>query len=936
MKIPCATYRLQFRPDFGFAAAAEIVPYLHELGISHVYASPIFRARAGSLHGYDCVDPNLLNPELGPPADWENFLAQVRAHGMGLLLDIVPNHMAYHAENQMLADVLENGPASRFIDFFDICWDHPSPNLQGRVMAPFLGQRYKTCLMNGDIRLALDADGFAATYGDLTFPLALETYRLVLDRPTPGREAELGNDHPDHKRLLNFLDGLERLELQTDPELRSRQAVGVKLTLWQLSRADTAAGRHISECVDRFNPGPGAAEPFRLLDRLLARQHFRLCFWKKANAEINYRRFFDINELISLRQEKKAVFDDTHTLLSDLTAKNIVTGARVDHIDGLADPEEYLYRLRRRLGDEAYLLVEKILAPGECLPDRWPVQGTTGYDFAHWLNALFVHRHNEERFDRIYAGFSQVGGRYEQVVCDAKKQILETRLAGDLDNLTRRIEGVSGQGNPSGGGASTGLRQALCEMLAHFPVYRTYIGPAGAGEADRQCVRAALSKSIAHRPDLQTELQLLEDLLLTEPGSGVSAGRSAARRAHLRAVRGFQQLSAALMAKGVEDTAFYRYHRLVSLNEVGGEPARFGCSLGDFHAFVAARAVRWPHAMNSTATHDSKRGEDMRARLNVLSEIPDEWESQLENWHALNRDRRIDTRRGAVPGRNTEYLLYQTLIGTWPGADGLTRRYVDRINAYMLKAAREAGEHTSWLEPQEEYESALARFAGALLGGMPQNPFILSFAPFCEKIAAYGRYNSLSQCLLKIAVPGIPDFYQGAELLQLTLVDPDNRRPVSYGRLRELHRAIGSRAPDSRVPAHEWLRKKGDGRIKLFVIARALAFRRRRQDLFQNGRYVPLASSGPHRSRIIAFARVLEQQWCVAVVPRFLTGLVAPHRDPLGTSLWKDTAVVLPAGAPRSWENVFTGERIRCREGLAAGTALRDLPVALLKGGADS
>jgi (1->4)-alpha-D-glucan 1-alpha-D-glucosylmutase len=512
-------------------------------------------------------------------------------------------------------------------------------------------------------------------------------------------------------------------------------------------------------------------------------------------------------------------------------------------------------------------------------------------------------------------------------------QILQSRLSGDLDNLTRRIEKVSGPTPPDGHLTADRLRQAISEMLSRFPVYRTYIGAQGFTETDRMYVRQAVSRSIGSRPGLRVEIEFVRDLLLGRDGFAQPAGKSTHHRERLRAVRAFQQLSSALMAKGFEDTAFYRYHRLVSLNEVGGEPSHFGCSANDFHAFVAARAARWPHTMNSTATHDSKRGEDVRARLNALSEIPVEWEAQLKNWHALNRDCRIETDRGAVPDRNAEYLLYQTLIGSWPGAGAVTERYVDRIKAYMIKAVREAGEFTSWIDPRQDYESGLAQFTEGILDAAPQNRFMQEFAAFCQKIAFYGMFNSLSQVVLKAAAPGIPDFYQGTELPQLALVDPDNRRPVSYARRRSLLETLAAITSNAKARVGELLQNKDDGRIKLFVVARALAARRRREDLFHRGRYVPLETRGAHRGKIFAFARVLERQWCIAVVPRFLTGLVAPPRDPLGLSVWSDTEVVLPAGAPRCWRNQFTGQQLQARELIAVAVALEDFPVALLMGG---
>ncbi|MFY9704601.1 MAG: malto-oligosyltrehalose synthase [Desulfobacterales bacterium] len=932
MQIPIATYRLQFQPEFGFADAADIVAYLSELGISHIYASPIFRARKGSLHGYDCVDFNAFNAELGSPEDWQTLVDRLRTHTMGWLQDIVPNHMAFHADNRMLADVLENGTSSGFHDYFDICWNHPSKDLQGRVMAPFLGQRYGECLEKGEIRIVYDRDGFAATYGDLKFPLQIETYLNILDQPTAWIKTELGEEDPAYNRWIDALDDLESLVLHVDSGVRQDHSRAIKQTLWDLFCGNTVIRRLLSETLRRFNGEPGNIHSYKRLDGLLSQQRFRLCYWQVANEEINYRRFFDINELIALRQENREVFEYTHRLLGKLASEKSVSGVRIDHVDGLADPEEYLQRLRRCLGEDAYILVEKILAPEEPLPLGWPVQGTTGYDFAHWLNALFVYRENETRFTEIYTGFSGRTEPFEDVVYSAKKWVLASRMAGDLDNLARRIKKISALKCFADNLTLNRLKSALSEVLARFHIYRTYLGKENGRPEDRAVVEAAISRAVLEYPHLHIETEFLRNLLLENVPFEEAVDDVEIFKQCGWAVRAFQQLSAALMAKGFEDTAFYRYNRLVSLNEVGSAPDRFGCSVEQFHAAITRRAEDWPHAMNSTATHDSKRGEDVRARLNVLSEIPTEWKTRLEAWHTFTRGHRMRKGSKTVPDKNTEYLLYQTLIGAWPQDRPVTHRFVDRVKAYMIKAAREAGEHTSWLEPEEEYETALAGFVESILDPSPQNEFMPAFVPFCKKIAFFGLFNLLSQCLLKIAAPGVPDFYQGTELPQLALVDPDNRRPVAYDERRRLLKAIGRVSSDPLAQVAGLLENRDDGRVKLFVIARALATRRQLKDVFHSGRYLPLEASGPFRRHIVAFAREAGGQWCVAVVPRFLTALVGEDQDPLGKNVWRDTAVMLPPEAPRSWRNIFTSQSIQGAMGIAVGDALQHFPVALLLG----
>lgn len=932
MNIPDATYRLQFQPEFGFAQAAEIVGYLSQLGISHIYASPIFAARKGSRHGYDGVDPGILNPELGSEGEWKTLCGRLGEQGLGWLQDIVPNHMAFDADNRMLADVFENGPASKFYTFFDISWDHPLKDLRGRVMAPFLGRRYGECLESGDIRLAYNEDGFAATYGDLRFPLLIESYLHILGSFAENVKSELDEDDPDYIRWIDVLDNLESLVLQVDAGVRQNQVRAIKQSLWDLSSGNPVIGRLLAENLAYFNGEPGKIQSFQPLDLLLTQQRFRLCFWQVANEEINYRRFFDINGLIALRQEDPAVFEATHALLFKMADANLVTGVRVDHVDGLTDPAGYLQRLRRRLGEKAVILVEKILAPEEPLPADWPVQGTTGYDFSHWLNALFVQRENEARFNGIYTRFSNRTAAFEDLVYDAKKGVLSARMAGDLDNLARRIKKISAHKQFADSLTLNRLKEALAEVLARFPVYRSYLRREEIRAADRAVVETAISLAKDHRPGLRVEFEFIRNLLLQEVSLHRADDDDDVRRQSRLALRSFQQLSSALMAKGFEDTAFYRYNRLVSLNEVGSEPGRFGCSARQFHEATARRAENWPHAMNCTATHDSKRGEDVRARLNVLSEMPAKWAERLEAWHRFNRDRCERMSRGPVPDPDTEYLLYQTLIGAWPQDGTVTSRFVERIKDYMIKAAREAGEHTTWTAPQEEYESALKGFVDRILESSPQNEFRPDFASFCRKIAFFGQFNSLAQCLIKITAPGVPDFYQGTELLQLALVDPDNRQPVAYDERRRLLKAIGHEAPQPPARVAELLAQRDDGRLKLFLIARALATRRALREVFLNGRYLPLDTGGPFRRNIVAFARESGGRWCVTAVPRFVTHLAGENQDPLGKNIWHDTVIGLPAEAPRSWKNIFTRQTITAAGEIAVGEALQHFPVALLTG----
>jgi len=932
MQIPSATYRVQFTPDFGFKDAAGIVGYLADLGITHLYASPLFAARRGSTHGYDGVDPNRLNPQLGVPADFESLIRALRDRDMGLLLDIVPNHMAFDYSNRMLMDVLENGPHSTYYRFFDIDWDHSDFSLRGRLLAPFLGKHYAECLVNGEIRLEWNADGFAAVYYDQRLSLRIESYADILNRSLEAAGAAVDQSRAEFSGLIDMLDFLKSLAMPVDAAVRAERIRSVKESLRDAYQDNPGLRRLIEAALQLFNGRAGNADSFVLLDKLLAQQYFRLCYWRVACEEINYRRFFTINYLISLRQENEAVFDHTHALLTELTANGSVAGIRIDHIDGLGDPAGYLKRLRGRFPD-SYILVEKILAAAEPLCDDWPVQGTTGYEFGDRLNAIFVRRENAKPFTAVYNRFCGRGASFEDVVAAGKRRILETQLAGDLDNLAGDLKIFSSRTWRGRDCTLKRLRAALSEMLVRSPVYRTYSEDAGPRPADRPYIRSAAQASIRHRPDLQPELDFLQGLLLGEINRSAVDDNPETRELDRQIAARFQQLTAPLMAKGVEDTALYAYNRLLSLNEVGGDPARFGCSAADFHAFVEERARRWPHAMNSTATHDSKRGEDVRARLNVLSEIPEQWAAHLARWHAANRTkkRRLQGRR--IPDKNEEYLLYQTLVGAFPFGrrDWERTDFIERISRYVVKAAREAKIHTSWLEPNDAHEAALTDFVQCILQPAAGNDFLQAFLPFGEKIARYGAYNAISQTLIKITAPGVPDFYQGTELPDLNLVDPDNRRTVDYRRRVQLLKEIQGRASArERLPADEFKDGLFAERLKPAVIAAALAVRKTHARLFRDGAYLPLQPAGSCHNHVIAFARHCGSAWSITAAPRFLTALVGENAAPLGAGLWQDTVIGLPDGAPARWTNILTGEQVAGENKLALGEILAVFPAALL------
>ncbi len=928
MNIPTATYRIQFNPAFGFQAASPVVSYLADLGISDLYASPIFMAVRGSLHGYDVVDPRRLNPELGEISDFNALADELSRHGMGWIQDIVPNHMAMDSENRLLMDILESGSRSRYFKFFDVDWDHPAASLNKRILAPFLGRFYGECLEAGEIALEYGPDGFKVAYYNIAFPLRVESY-LIFFKSLNHLKKKLADDHPDFIKLLGILYVLKALSSSDEPEERSNQVKFIQRALWELYTSNPAIRAFVDETLRTFNGEKGRAESFNLLDDLLSQQLFRLSFWKVAAEEINYRRFFCVNGLISLRVEDEHVFNHTHGLIFDLMERQIVTGLRIDHVDGLYDPTGYLQKVRGR-APTAYIVVEKILDLNEDLPAFWPVQGTTGYDFTNHVNALFCQMENERAFDKIYSIVTGMKSSYDDVVRDSKKLMIQEDMASDVHNLALLLKKISSRDRHGSDITLTALQRALTEVLAVFPVYRTYISQVAVSENDRKTILEAVGRARANFPALLHGFTFVRRFLLLDFPDYASEED---KRDWLHFAMRFQQFTGPVMAKGVEDTTHYVYNRLVSLNEVGGRPDHFGCSMEEFHDFNARKRSSWPDSLNTTSTHDTKRGEDVRARINVLSEMPDEWLKKLRTWIRMNRGKKKRVQGLAVPDRNDEYFLYQTLIGAWPFSDAEYPDFVQRIRAYVVKAVREAKVHTAWLKPDTEYEDAYVSFVEGILARSQSNAFLEDLIPFCRRVSHYGMLNSLSQTLIKIASPGVPDFYQGTELWDLSLVDPDNRRPVDFDKRRAMLAGIREE-DDSKIDRllRDLLSTREDGRIKLFLVYRALKARRADREIFQVGAYLPLKSAGRFGSHVIAFARSHERQWAVVIAPRFLSHLVQESDFPLGRPVWQDTEVLMPQGAPVAWRNAITGEALSAGQALSVGDALLRFPVALLMG----
>jgi (1->4)-alpha-D-glucan 1-alpha-D-glucosylmutase len=932
MKIPTATYRLQFNAEFGFQHAAHLAAYLADLGISHIYASPIFRARKGSPHGYDGVDPNQLNPELGDRSDFRDLHRKLARSKIGWLQDIVPNHLAFDSDNRMLMDVLQNKSFSKYYTFFDIEWDPPQQAAPAKLMAPFLGHRFARCLQDGEIKLDFDGHGFVAAYYHLRLPLKIESYTELLKPIAAKIRQKLGDDHVDYANFVDVVQRLENLPESNKAESRRSDVAWIKSNLENLYSNNAAIRQCVEEMLQVYKENREEEKSGDDLVRLLCEQFFRLCYWKVAGEEINYRRFFDINELICLRQENREVFETTHRLIKRLVDDGYVNGVRIDHIDGLADPSGYLQQLRNHLGD-IYILAEKILQPQETLPAGWPVQGSTGYDFTHRLNGLFCAVENEKQFNRIYGAFSGQTEPFEKILYRSKRQVLRNQLGGDLDNLVQRIKQAADHMLWGCDLTRRRLRESLTEILARFPVYRTYIDRKNPSKSDRARIQAATKSALRDNPRLAFELTFIEQLLLGKPGRQFCSDTPETAEIVEKIIVKFQQLTAPLTAKGFEDTALYVYNRLVSLNEVGGDPCRFGCRPEDFHVFIKNRAEHWPHTMNSSATHDSKRGEDVRARINVLSELPAEWEYHLKSWHTLNREKKIRINGEEVPDANEEYLLYQTLLGAFPFEKSPGPFFIDRISDYLIKAVREAKIHSSWTAVNAKYEKALVSFAQKILHPLAGGTFLEAFLPFLKKVAFYGIWNTLSQTLIKITAPGVPDFYQGSELFDLHLVDPDNRRPVDFAKRKRFLREIQNKASFGSLRLiEELLANREDGRIKVFLIARALQARNANTALFQHGSHVPLAVTGRFKAHVIAFARIYKNRCAITVVPRHLTGLVRENQNPHGTRVWRDTEIIFTEKNVVGWKNIFTGETLAENASLKIGNILKHFPCALLLG----
>ncbi|MBX9579968.1 MAG: malto-oligosyltrehalose synthase [Gemmataceae bacterium] len=1019
-RTPGATYRFQFHNGFTLPDALRLVPYLHALGVTHAYASPILKARSGSLHGYDVVDHGLLNPEVGTEDALAALAAALRDRGMGLILDAVPNHMCVGADNPWWADVLEHGPSSPHAEWFDIAWyDSPRPGMSGRLLLPVLGDQYGAVLEGGQFRPAFERRPvaepgvpeqaeFAVHYYENRFPVDPRTYGKVLAPAVADLLDRLGVEHPATIELTSVLNAVEHLPPRGEPDgqkvaMGRVEVASIKRRLADLADRFPDAHAAVVAAVGRLAGTPGDPASFAALDDLLEAQAYRPCFWRVASDEINYRRFFDVNELAAIATERDDVFRAVHRKLFGWLAAGRADGLRIDHPDGLFDPKGYLDRLQahyllavaRKLHDDKpddypgvefprdeagllaaisqtpppnplpqgergdqtgpalspppflgegaggtgpspqplYVVVEKILGDGETLPADWACDGTTGYEFITAVNNLFVDPAGEGRLTRLYHDFAGQPGPFGQAAYEKKYQVLSSSLASELTALAHQLDRLARVDRRTRDFTLNGIRRALREVIAAFPVYRSYVN-GGVHDRDKMHVGRAASKARRRNPTVgRAVFDFIRDtVLLRDSPSGPAADEY---RAMQRRFAGkFQQLTAPVTAKGVEDTAFYVYNRFVSLNEVGGEPGHFGWPADKVHRFFADRQATYPGGLSPLSTHDTKRSEDVRARLNVLSELPGEWADRVGRWAKLNEGHKAGQEDAApAPDPNEEYLIYQTLVGVWPDGDAApSDEFGGRVHGFVRKALREAKVHSSWINPDEGYEAGVAGFVDAALDPARSADFLADLRAFVGRVAFFGRVNSLAQTVIRCTAPGVPDTYQGTEGWDFSLVDPDNRRPVDYESRQGWLKELDDRAGNGLGRLAESLAGNlADPKAKVFAVSRALRLRRDHPDLFARGEYLPLAAEGPQAGHVFAFARRLGGAAAVVIVPRLSAGLVPDGgRPPVGPGVWADTVVRLPDGLGGRWTNAYTGEAVTAGEALPVAEALGVFPAAVL------
>jgi (1->4)-alpha-D-glucan 1-alpha-D-glucosylmutase len=932
MSIPRATARLQFHKDFTLDAAINVIDYYKALGISHIYASPLLTARSGSMHGYDVVDPTRINPELGGEQALRRFVACLREANMGLIIDIVPNHMGVSSENPWWQHILEWGRQSPYAGWFDIDWQSNDIALRGKVLAPFLGQPYGDALSAAEITLQFDAENgkIFAGYFSHRFPLAPSDYAAILLRA-------------DSDELAPVIAAFEKIATADSSHIQLENADNAFVLLKEIS-ANKDGAAAIEKALAAFSAK--TPEGMDALHQLLEKQHYRLSWWRNAAEEINWRRFFEVSDLIGVRVEQEGVFEATHELIFRLYAEGLIDGVRIDHIDGLADPGDYCRKLRERLQllasqrpaglprDEPYIIVEKILAAGEQLRKDWGVDGTTGYEFMDQVGALLHDPAGTEPLAQLRAEISGAADDFQNEVKSARRQLLAENLVGEFEAAARTLHAIARADLHTRDFSLATIRRVLTELLVHFQVYRTYAGEEGRDPLDQQIFdHASKLARQSIRPADWPVLELLDKWLGGEPP--YVHAQLEVRNLCRRAITRFQQLTPPLAAKSVEDTAFYRYGRLLSRNEVGADPGQFSLDTDQFHQLCQERALHFPHTLLATATHDHKRGEDVRARLAVLSEIPQQWANMVRRWAVLNAPLCSEISSGEglpslrAPQPDDELMLYQMLVGAWPlglAADDPAgvQAFAERIDQWQTKALREAKSASSWVKPNEPYEIACRNFLHTILKVSPINVFLTELVEWVRRISSAGAVNGLTQTVLRLSSPGVPDLYQGTDFWDFSLVDPDNRRPVDYA----LRRHALADAPPFIKNMNDW----ESGQLKQQIIQHGLHLRQREPLLFLESEYIPLKVEGPLSNHIVAFMRRYQDRFALTIVTRLPTPLIGANTAPvIAKEIWENTAIVSPSDMPTNWHNIFTGEQLALHdERLLVSDALATLPVAIL------
>jgi (1->4)-alpha-D-glucan 1-alpha-D-glucosylmutase len=983
MYVPVSTYRLQLHAGFPFAAAEAASGYLARLGSGACYTSPYFAAMPGSTHGYDVCDHNAVNPELGGREAHARFTACLAELGLGHIVDFVPNHMGVATgANLWWRDVLENGPGSPAARFFDVDWTPVKAALQSKLLLPILGDQYGRVLERGELSLVFRDGLLSVTYGDHELPINPRQVPNVLRLAVEPLTSALGADSPQLHEFLSILTSLQNLPGNTnsDPSLaaeREREKEVARTRLTRLVADFPEIGDHIDAAVREVNGVVGRPESFDALHELLEAQAYRLSYWRTASHEINYRRFFDINTLAGLRVEDPHVFAATHQLLGTLIKERTVQGVRIDHPDGLFDPARYFTMLQELAGGDLYVVAEKILSGRETLPAGWPVAGTTGYNYLNHLNGVFVSMSEARRLRRAYAKLTGQTDAFDDVLYESKRLIMATAMSSELNVLAHALERIADGNRRSRDFTLDSLRDAITEVVACFPVYRTYVDDRGWTSGDRAVLERAIRRALRRNPAMEASLfDFFREVMMPRSPDGAEEPRPNDRRAgyppadaeeahqRLGFAMKFQQYTGPVHAKGLEDTAFFRYNLLLSLNEVGGDAERVGRSVDEFHEGNQRRLSEHPFEMIATATHDTKLGEDTRARLNVVSEIPEAWSREVGRWMRLNRSHRTIVDGEPAPDRNDEYRFYQALVGVWPadvpevansgGVRFLDRRsaereggppdpeLIERVKAYMIKSVKEAKLHTSWLTPNEDYENAVGQFVERVLQGRGAARFLPAFTPLARRISQIGMINGLAQLTLKLGSPGVPDFYQGTELWDLSLVDPDNRRPVDFqlrrAMLDDLEGVISTSGPERAAAVASMVAHWPDGRIKLLLTTIGLRLRRESPDLFLSGRYLPLQTEVVVPAGLVAFARILEKRAVLFVAPRLTAPLVPDAGSvPLGGDAWKTSRVLLPPELrDRTFRHELTGAEIKPSSAvdewwLFAGQIFETVPVGVLR-----